>query len=1227
MRNVNRIYTSCNLIILMDACQHPKRTIISSLIQLLGCFTRSFSLTSRREGPTVTSVNNLVTFAGGQITGSYAILSDVIDVYDVEVGTITRTMRLRTPRFQMVSVVHGSSLFLAGGFQAIPNGEFYFKSNVLEVYDMASYTSWNMTLNSEIHSAAVTVGSKVLFYSQGTAITLVDIYDVETHELEFTLRRRYYAATVVGDNAYFISNYQMDVYSATNNTWTSIAFIEDIKETILTAMTIQDHIYIVTSTSIISVNEETGDKITEAKLTYGYVGVQALVGTTIYLTVGDSASTVSTVFTYDVVMKQQISWNFTPYSFGASVTLAANEDKLYITGWKSNSGQEQNTDVVIYDTENARHRVIHSPGFAIQTMYEYQDKLFLVDMFMDSTPFIKMYDLIRGTWKEWNISDPRQNLLVTAANNNVYFYSGFYRSNQRNPSPSLDVYNIAADRWSHHQIPTLGRTGAALQNYVFFFGNNSGNEVTETVDVFESISQTWSSYRVSVPSVYFRYVLTKDKFFLFARNLAASFDVFDLNTRQWTTVLLQTPRDVYNVLRSRNNIFIVGGIDHDAKLLSSVELYDTESLQLLHVFVLAEARTQIQVVNAYPLAVFISGFPGTVRLTPTVDIYNIETKQLNQTQLKQTERLNANFGSSLANNKIYIRFNDYLSTIDLKTFRVSDPVTIPLITGGYNHVIRNNIVFYGSQSSNGMFFFFETTTNTHFTMISPHYNPTPNIRTTLVWRNNLIVYLQGLVIIEVPVFVNELTNQELFYNESTALTVNAKGNGLRYQWLFESNHLIAENSSTLYWNPTQFSEGLFTVKVLDSCLSPMQQSANIRIIGPPVFNQILDDKLVLCGSTPVVLEAQADGKQVNYRWEVNGRHTHADDNELTVNIEALKCDETHQVCVIATNPSGSNKDCAQIGVVNVTTVFTGPREKDPIYFKQYDQEILIEVEINDNRCPNHSWFRDNEPIKGANFVSDYSAIFVTVTKITEAAKYHVVANCGRSTLRSLSYQIQMPAIPLYAVVLIIVLMVLLLGGLAAAAFFVRKRFRRSKKKEIELKTLLNEANKEMMNKQDSQIITASSWEWSPDRSFSYCSLDKFPVNVDTSNLGFNSKKADPVDVGIWTQGVIVVSSKRKKNAFLNQNLLDPTIDIYAPTSPKFDLKVDPLSFSVGDGLVVTITVSINLKMTTKTKIRLVVVEEQQKIYSSIDFTIVSKPSPWIDIDDVQMSDEILGQGG
>eukprot|EP00029_Vermamoeba_vermiformis_P003554 TRINITY_DN1409_c0_g1_i2.p1 TRINITY_DN1409_c0_g1~~TRINITY_DN1409_c0_g1_i2.p1 ORF type:complete len:1217 (-),score=222.62 TRINITY_DN1409_c0_g1_i2:823-4473(-) len=1195
-----------------------------------GCFTGSFPLSSKREGPTVTSINNFVTFAGGQAIGSYAGLSDVIDVYDVNVGKITNTLHLIAPRFQMVSAVHGSSLFLAGGFQVIPNGDFHFKSNLLEVFDLSTNTSRNISLNSEIHSAAVTVGSKVMFYSRGTSITLVDIYDVEHHELEFTLRRKYYAATAVGDNAYFISNYQMDVYSATNGTWTNIPFIEDIKETILTAMTIQDNIYIITTTSIISVNEETGDKATEVKLNFGYVGVHAVVGTTIYLTVGESASSIGTVYTYDVAMKQQISWNFTPYSFGSSVTLAASEDKLYITGWKTNNGQDPSTDVVIYDTENARHRVIHSPGFAIQTMYEYRDKLFLVDMFMDSQPFIKMYDLISGTWKEWNNSDPRQNLLVTAANDNVYFYGGFYRSNQRNPSPSLDVYNIVEDRWSYYQIPTLGRTAAALQNYVFFFSNISGSDMTDTVDIFESISGTWSSYKVSVPTVYNRYIVTQTKFFLFARNLAASFDVFDLPTRQWKTIYLQTPRDVYNVLRSRNYIFIAGGIDQNGRLLASVEIYDTETLQIVHVFVLSEARTQMQVISSYPLAVFISGFPGTVRLTPTVDIYNIETKMLNQTQLKQTERLNANFGASLANNKIYIRFNNYLAYIDLKTFFVSNPApSFPLITGGYNHVIRNNIVFYSSESSNGLFFFFETTTNSHFSMISPHYNPTPNMRTTLVWRNKLIVYLQGLVIIEVPVFENRLTDQDLFYNQSTNLTVNTQGNGLRYKWTFESDYVLAENSSSFYWDPNKFSEGLYTVKVLDSCLSPMQQSANIRIIGPPLFDRLLHDQIVLCDSAlPLTLSSRAYGTQVSYRWEINGRRIDAQGNELTLDPESLACEETHQVCVIASNPSGSNKDCAQIDVLDVSSIFTGPREKEEIYFKEYGQEIALEVIIKDDRCTNHSWYKDNEVVKGAmGITDDYSALFVIISKLNEAAKISVVAYCGQSTIRSLPYQIQMPAMPLYGVVLLVIGLVMLLAGLAFAGFFIRKRFRRSKKKEIELKTLLNEANKEMMNKQDSQIISTSSWEWSPDESFSYCSLDKFPVNIDTSNLGFNSKKADPVDVGIWTQGVIVISSQRKKNAFLGQSLLEPTIDIYAPTSPKFDIKVDPLSFSVRDGSVVTITVSVNLKMTTKTKVRLVVVEDHQKLYSSIDFSIVSKPSPWIDIDDVQMSDEILGQGG
>jgi hypothetical protein len=52
-----------------------------------------------------------------------------------------------------------------------------------------------------------------------------------------------------------------------------------------------------------------------------------------------------------------------------------------------------------------------------------------------------------------------------------------------------------------------------------------------------------------------------------------------------------------------------------------------------------------------------------------------------------------------------------------------------------------------------------------------------------------------------------------------------------------------------------------------------------------------------------------------------------------------------------------------------------------------------------------------------------------------------------------------------------------------------------------------------------------------------------------------------------------------------------------------------------------------MRRTTKTKICLIIVSEQQMIYSVVEFKIESKPSMWIDIEEIKMTRDFLGGGG
>jgi hypothetical protein len=123
-----------------------------------------------------------------------------------------------------------------------------------------------------------------------------------------------------------------------------------------------------------------------------------------------------------------------------------------------------------------------------------------------------------------------------------------------------------------------------------------------------------------------------------------------------------------------------------------------------------------------------------------------------------------------------------------------------------------------------------------------------------------------------------------------------------------------------------------------------------------------------------------------------------------------------------------------------------------------------------------------------------------------------------------------------------------------------------------------------------------------------------PLDVNSlyhKNLTFKSKYQSKIKTSSWTAPLI--GGQR--------------IDIYAPRSPKYDIHIEPGSFTVENGSPVNVSLSVQLRMTTKCKICLIVVFEQQKIYSAIEFKIASKMSTWIDFEEVEMTDDYLGGGG
>jgi hypothetical protein len=260
--------------------------------------------------------------------------------------------------------------------------------------------------------------------------------------------------------------------------------------------------------------------------------------------------------------------------------------------------------------------------------------------------------------------------------------------------------------------------------------------------------------------------------------------------------------------------------------------------------------------------------------------------------------------------------------------------------------------------------------------------------------------------------------------------------------------------------------------------------------------------------------------------------------------------------------------------------------------------------------------------------SDTSTIEVEISPLITTQSFSVVATCGNSRLMSHSFQFNnVTSLTVAGAVWIVIGCFVLLSALALAAFLVRRRIQSTRAHEFELQSLLTQAKSDELKKDGVSIIQTTTWEWQPSDDFTYQLVDNLPFTIDTSSLKVASKNA--VDVNLWVQNEITfLSSKSHKDRKLHERLLAGThIDIYAPRSPKYEIKVEPSSFTLEEGVPVPVTVSSKMRMTTKSKICLVIVCEQKKIYSVLEYKLESKTSMWIDLDEVETTDDYLGGGG
>jgi hypothetical protein len=688
------------------------------------------------------------------------------------------------------------------------------------------------------------------------------------------------------------------------------------------------------------------------------------------------------------------------------------------------------------------------------------------------------------------------------------------------------------------------------------------------------------------------------------------------NTRIILEILI--PGQLTNLFVAGDMIFVV--FRSDDRTADSIQVMDPQR-NFLTIRRLAAPMNSPRMIETRDYVVFTSYDLGQTQVVEWFDLRNFTW---NVVTLPQTLPSGTLILRSIGNTAFIGRLLT-IDAVDLSTGSITTQA-LPLSTLFNMFTLGSKLIYVAQMVpvlAHTTFIYETTTTEWTSILVLPG--------STQVLSDNLLVNIEtanGVELLIMPIAsVHEsFEDKELFIGQSTNLTLNAAGPQLRYKWTHDDEVLYNDRSILLLKNVTMASNGNYRVDIYDHCNFHMKHQARLTVHDKPSFEIALEDSVTLCNDV-AELTVSAEGKSTEFMWKIGGTAVYSDGAVLNISTNDIPCNTHAMVCVIAFNPSGQSESCAGVSMLDRDAVIFGPLPTIASSTWFAESVVDLHVQILNEDCTNHTWFVDG--VRGASFETQSSTMSVELSASMERTQFYVRVKCGNTGIQSRTFTFEkVSALPIYGLVLIIIGVVIGIAVFIFMVTFFRGRLKKSYGKEIELAALLSTAKTDSLKKESTPIINTTTWQWTPTDDFSYKSIDSLPITIDASQLTF-SEKSQPIEVDMKYSKELTFSSRsqKKKRFGLGEQLLsEMKIDIYAPKSPKYEVIVEPETILLEYGASCSVTVSAKMQMTSKCKVVLIVVLEQQKIYSAIEFKLESKMSPWIDLEEVQMNGEFLGSG-
>jgi hypothetical protein len=286
-----------------------------------------------------------------------------------------------------------------------------------------------------------------------------------------------------------------------------------------------------------------------------------------------------------------------------------------------------------------------------------------------------------------NLSQARAQMGSVIHGSKVYFGGGILSSGGH--SDMVEIYDIDAEPWETQRL-SIARSfpsAVAVGTKVLFAGGINFNTLQEytTVDIYDTLTRTWSVAELSAPGFYLQAVSHENTILLagfqelvsqspLTMTFSNAVNIYDAATGNWRTDTLSQARGAMSATVVGDMALFAGGQTSPTTTSNRVDIYHFTT-GTWSTASLSEARAYTAAVTVANKAIFAGGVSAGDTQSDVVDIYDYDTNEWSTTRLSAPRSFSTNQGVTACGRAYFVGG----ATIDLPNFNstaASDVVDI-----------------------------------------------------------------------------------------------------------------------------------------------------------------------------------------------------------------------------------------------------------------------------------------------------------------------------------------------------------------------------------------------------------------------------------------------------------------------------------------------------------------------------------------------------------------------